>query len=97
MSTLRTHTLGMAAHAGRKNNLKQVEAAPRPPLDRPRGLGPLMVARTGGLLATRRLMDSVVSDLCRGPGMVALGVCSRASTRHSSKKNKIIEIAQMQI
>jgi hypothetical protein len=32
---------------------------------------PSMVARAGGLLASRRLMDSVVFDLCRGPGTVA--------------------------
>jgi hypothetical protein len=29
-----------------------------------------MVARAGGLLASRRLMDSVVFDLCRRPGTV---------------------------
>jgi hypothetical protein len=32
-------------------------------------LGPLMVVRAGGLLANKRLMDSVVFDLCRGPGL----------------------------
>jgi hypothetical protein len=36
-----------------------------------------MVARAGGLLASRRLLDSVVFDLCRGPGTVAQ--VSRAS------------------
>jgi hypothetical protein len=40
-----------------------------------------MVARAGGLLASRRLMDSVVFDLCRGPGTVAQVVCSRSSAR----------------
>jgi hypothetical protein len=38
-------------------------------------LGPLMVARAGGLLGTRRLVDSVVFDLGRGPGMVAQVLC----------------------
>jgi hypothetical protein len=31
--------------------------------------GPLMEARAGGLLAARRLVNSVVFDLCRGPAL----------------------------
>jgi hypothetical protein len=34
-----------------------------------------------GMLASRRLMDSVVFDLCRGPGTVAQVVCSRSRAR----------------
>jgi hypothetical protein len=47
-----------------------------------------MVVRAGGLLASRRLMDSVVIDLCRGPGTVAQVVCSRSRARiqRSSKR-----------
>jgi hypothetical protein len=49
-----------------------------------------MVARAGGLLASRQLMDSVVFDLCRGPDTVAQVVCSRSRTRieRSSKRPK---------
>jgi hypothetical protein len=49
-----------------------------------------MVARAGGLLASRRLIDSVVFDLCRGPGTVAQVVCSRsrASLERSSERPK---------
>jgi hypothetical protein len=48
------------------------------------------VARAGGLLASRRLMDSVVFDLCRGPGTVAQVACSRlrASIERSSANGK---------
>jgi hypothetical protein len=51
-------------------------------------LGPLVGgARAGGpLLAARLPVDSVVFDLCRGPGMVAQVACSRASTANSSEK-----------
>jgi hypothetical protein len=53
-------------------------------------LGPLMVARAGGLLASRRLMNSVVFDLCRGPGTVTQFVCSRSRARiqRSNKRQK---------
>jgi hypothetical protein len=49
-----------------------------------------MVVRTGGLLASRRLMDSVVFDLCRGPDTIAQVVCSssRASIERSSERPK---------
>jgi hypothetical protein len=49
-----------------------------------------MVARAGGLLTSRRLMDSVVFDLCRGLGSVAQVVCSRSRARieRSSKRQE---------
>jgi hypothetical protein len=55
-----------------------------------------MVGRAGGLLASRRLMDSVVFDnLCRGLGMVAQVVCSRASTKQRSSLSPIKKNALM--
>jgi hypothetical protein len=36
-------------------------------------------------------VDSVVFDLCRGPGMVAQLVCSHASTERSSLKEKKVD------
>jgi hypothetical protein len=47
-----------------------------------------MVARAGGLLASRQLLDSVVFDLCRGPGTIAQVLCSRsrASIERSSEQ-----------
>jgi hypothetical protein len=47
-----------------------------------------MVARAGGLLATRRLVDSVVFDLCRGPGMVAQVVCARTRAQNAAITQK---------
>jgi hypothetical protein len=48
------------------------------------------MARAGGLLASRRLLDSVVFDLCRGPGTAAQVLCSRscASIERSSEEQK---------
>jgi hypothetical protein len=44
--------------------------------------------RAGGLLASRRLMDSVVFDLCRGPGTVAQGASKNAAVNGKKKKKR---------
>jgi hypothetical protein len=59
----------------------------------------LMVARAGGLLASRRLMDSVVFDLCRGrgPGTVAQVVwtlCARARAYNAAVNGKEKRLAR---
>jgi hypothetical protein len=58
-----------------------------------------MVARAGGLLASLRLMDSVVFDLCQGPGTVAQVVSShsRACIQRSSKRHIYIYIIYIYI
>jgi hypothetical protein len=64
-------------------------------------LGPLMVARAGGLLARRRLMDSVECLTCAEAPMAhgsAVCVCSssRASIERSSKRPKKVHSGSVQ-